>query len=136
LYLEDQTETLVHSIQSLVASIRSEDSLPSVRSHIAEIAAAVGSVVSATQSSIDEPSSIAAALKDKAEAGVKTLARRRSKLLKAADDSQRLDASQDRAAIKAFTQRLPPLAFEIAREMKELAQKIELVGSADFDDFA
>jgi hypothetical protein len=51
-------------------------------------------------------------------------------------ESESLDASSSRGAVKALTQKLPPLAFEIARETKELVQKIELVGGAGVEDFS
>lgn len=136
LYLEDQTDALVHSIQSLVASIRADESMPSIRSHISEIASVVGSVVSATESSIQDASPISASLKSKAESSVKALAECKGKLMAVSAESESLDASSSRGAVKALTQKLPPLAFEIARETKELVQKIELVGGADVEDFS
>lgn len=136
LYLEDQTDGLVHSIQSLVASIRAEEPMPSIRSHISDIASIVGSVVSATESSIQDSTPISAALKLKAESSVKALAQCKGKLMTVSAESESLDASSSRGEIKALTQRLPPLAFEIARETKELSQKIDLIGDADMEDFS
>ena len=51
-------------------------------------------------------------------------------------ESESLDASSSRGEIKALTQKLPPLAFEIARETKELSQKIDLIGVAEMEDFS
>jgi hypothetical protein len=110
--------------------------MPSIRSHISEIASVVGSVVSATESSIQDASPISAALKLKAESSVKALAECKGKLMAVSAESESLDASSSRGAVKALTQKLPPLAFEIARETKELVQKIELVGGADVEDFS
>ena len=138
LYLEDQTDALVSSIQSLVASIRAEDAMPTIRNRLTDIASVVGNVVSATQSFGQKSSSISTSLADKAAATVQTLTECKSKLLHASEDSKRLDGSSDKGAVKGFTQRLPPLAFEVARETKELVQKIETVsaGDASGDDFA
>lgn len=110
--------------------------MPSVRSHIFEIASVVGSVVSATESSIQDSSPISAALKLTAESSVKALAQCKGKLMAVSAESESLDASSSRGAVRALTQKLPPLAFEIARETKELVQKIELVGGAEVDDFS
>jgi len=136
LYLEDQTDALVRSIQSLVSSIRAEESLPSIRSHISEIASVVGGVVSATESSIQEPNFISETLKAKVETSVTTLAGCKAKLLSASADSESLDPTSAKGAIKMFTQKLPPLAFEIARETKELVQKVEMIEAGEEDDFA
>jgi G protein-coupled receptor kinase-interacting protein 1 C term len=110
--------------------------MPSIRSHISEIASVVGSVVSATESSIEDGSPISAALKLKAESSVKALAQCKGKLMAVSAESESIDAGSSRSAIKALTQKLPPLAFEIARETKELVQKIELVGGAEVEDFS
>lgn len=126
----------MRSIQSLVASIRAEESLPSIRSHITEIASVVGGVVSATESSIQEPMFISDSLKAKLALSVTTLTGCKAKLLTAGAESEDLDLTSAKGAIKMFTQRLPPLAFEIARETKELVQKIEMMDTLEEDDFA
>ena len=110
--------------------------MPSIRSHISEIASVVGSVVSATESSIQDSTPISAALRLKAESSVKALAQCKAKLMAVSAESESLDASSSRGAIRALTQKLPPLAFEIARETKELVQKIDLVGVAEVEDFS
>ena len=120
----------------MVASIRAEESIPSIRSHISEIASIVGSVVSATESSIQDSTPISAALKLKAESSVKALAQCKAKLMTVSAESETLNASSSRGKIRALTQKLPPLAFEIARETKELSQKIDLVGAAELEDFS
>lgn len=109
--------------------------MPSIRSHISEIASVIGSVVSATESSIQDASPISASLRLKAESSVKALAQCKGKLVAVSAESESLDGSSSRSAVKALTQKLPPLAFEIARETKELVQKIELVGVGDVEDF-
>lgn len=126
----------MQSIQSLVASIRAEESLPSIRSHISEIVSVVTSVVSATESSIQAPGFVSETMRSKVEKSVATLAGSKAKLLAASADSESLDPSSAKGAVKMFTQRLPPLAFEIARETKELVQKIEIMESGEEDEFA
>jgi hypothetical protein len=110
--------------------------MPSIRNHISDIASIVGSVVSATESAIQDSTPISAALKLKAESSVKALAQCKGKLMTVSAESESLDASSSRGEIRALTQKLPPLAFEIARETKELSQKIDLVGAADMEDFS
>jgi prephenate dehydratase len=108
--------------------------MPSIRSHISEIASVVGSVVSATESSIQDATPVSAALKLKVESSVKALAQCKGKLMAVSAESESLDAGSSRGAVKTLTQKLPPLAFEIARETKELVQRIELVGGAEVED--
>ena len=121
----------MRSIQALVAAIRSEEPLPTIRSQISTIAAVVGKVVSATESSMRDPS-YPPALRERAEPIIQNLGGCKEKLLHAAEESARLDT----AGAKDFTNRLPPLAFEIARETKELVQRIERIDFVeDEDDF-
>ncbi|KAI9892545.1 MAG: component of the polarisome [Vezdaea aestivalis] len=121
-YLEDQTEHLVQSIQSLVNSIRTDDGLPPIRSHITDIASVVGRVVLATETAIANTAN--PALKDRGEPVTRKLADCRARLLAAGAEGEKVrDASQ----LKEFAGRLPPLAFEIARETKELVQRIDQV---------
>src|SRR5271154_3966834 len=127
-YLDDQTENLVQYIQSLVASIRSEDLMPIIRSHISDIGDVVSNVVSATEGSFEEPSSYSATLKEQTLPITKILTDCKTNLLKTSVESQALDGLGRGREVKEFTARLPPLAFEIAREMKELVQRVEGLG--------
>ena len=47
--------------------------------------------------------------------------------------SEEVDHIEDAATWKEFTKMLPPLAFKIARETKELVQRLDHVGAADED---
>lgn len=119
LYLEDQTDSLVRSIQSLVGSIRAEEELPQIRTHIATIANVVSEVVSATENSL----LVLAPLRGSVEPIVHNLAKCNERLMSANDESERLG---DKGRIRSFMSRLPPLAFEIARETKELVQRVDM----------
>lgn len=131
LYLEDQTEGLVHSIQSLVASIRAEEDMKNIRNHINAIASVVGKVVSSTENYMNQLGN--PALGDRAEPIVRTLADCRTKLLNAGVDGESI---RDPDRLRDFTNKLPPLAFEIARETKELVQRIDQIEfEGDEDDF-
>jgi G protein-coupled receptor kinase-interacting protein 1 C term len=120
LYLEDQTDSLVHSIQSLVGSIRAEAELHQIRTHISTIANVVGQVVSATENSMPVSSS----LRSQVEPIVRNLANCKSRLISASAESEGLG---DKGRVREFMSKLPPLAFEIARETKELVQRVEMV---------
>lgn len=118
LHLEDQTDSLVRSIQSLVGSIRGGAELGQIRTHISTIAKVVGDVVNSTEDALPAPSS----LRGQVEPIVRNLAKGRSRMMNASAESEGLT---DKAKVKDFMSRLPPLAFEIARETKELVQMID-----------
>ncbi|KKY18051.1 putative cell polarity [Phaeomoniella chlamydospora] len=132
LYLEDQTSILVQSIQSLVNSIRAEDDMKIIRGYMNAIANVVGKVVSSTEAGMREPNA-SPLLREKAEPVIRSLADCEARLLDASTESETL---QNPMQMKEFTNRLPPLAFEIARETKELVQRLDTIdGDDDDDDF-
>lgn len=121
----------MRSIQSLVDSIRAEDNPAIIKDHLDEIATIVGKVVAETQHTTNETSSTT--LRDRAEPIVLTLAGSRAKLL---DASVEGDGIRDAMTWKDFTKKLPPLAFEVARETKELVQRLDrVVDEGNDDDF-
>ena len=128
-FLEDQTEGLVRSIQSLVGSIRAEDKPATIKDHLSEIATVVGRVVTETQYTTNK--SGGTRLRGRAEPIVVTLAGCRAKLL---DASVEGDGIRDATAWKDFTKKLPPLAFEVARETKELVQRLDQIADEGNDD--
>lgn len=118
----------MQTIQGLVGSIRGDADIDQITDEINSIADVVGKVVSETE-----------------QAGhggkmVDRLTNCRQRLMEAGDRGQDLAADgkgpRDREW-RMWTQTLPPIAFEIARETKELVQRVDrLVGSDDADDFA
>lgn len=117
LYLEDQVEELVQSIQALVTSIRANAGIPVIRDYINEIAGILGNVVSWTGSAMEEARSpsLQAALQEQGEPILSKLSDYRTLLLNANAEGERIS---DPASLKEYTNRLPPLAFEISRETK------------------
>ncbi|KAK8034891.1 hypothetical protein PG993_009886 [Apiospora rasikravindrae] len=127
-YVEDQTAVLVQTIQNLVSSVRSDASIAEINDLIDSIADVVGRVMSETQAS-----GIGNNMIDR-------LASSRQRLLEAGEHGQDLASrglgAQDNQW-RMWTQTLPPIAFEIAREMKELAQNANrLAMSPTADDFS
>ena len=126
LFLEDQTEGLLQSIQSLVSSIRIVDEPQNIREQIDSIIQIVGRVVKESQRVIDTTDNTM--LRGQIEPSVLTLAECRAKLSVANDDGEGI---QEHSAWKEFTNTLPPLAFEIARETKELLQGVDRILEED-----
>ena len=121
---------MVRSIQALVNSIRANDDLKTIRNEMNTIANVVGKVVSATESAMREPTANPA-LRQTAEPIIRILADCENRLLDARAESESL---QDGAQAKEFMSSLPPLAFEIARETKDLVQRLDMIDGADDDD--
>jgi predicted nucleic acid-binding Zn-ribbon protein len=124
IYLEDQTAVLVQSIQSLVGSIRGDAEISQITKEISDIVAVVDKVIEETDASGNGALS-------------QRLGTCRDRLLDAADRGSDIAAkgkgSQDREW-RMWTQTLPPIAFEIARETKELRQKVDQIAGPGGDD--
>lgn len=110
----------MRSIQSLVASVRADADLFQVRTHVSTIANVVGQVVTATNNTMSTSSS----LRGRVEPVVHNLTVCKSRLISANAESEAL---REKGRVREFMSRLPPLAFEIARETKDLVQRVEMV---------
>ncbi len=117
---------MVQTIPNLVGSIRGDGSIEQIMGEIETISEVVNKVITQTQSS-----------------GQGEMAGRliqcRDRLLESGDRGQEI-ASKGRGGgadreWRMWTQTLPPIAFEIARQTKELVQQIDqlvLAGESDF----
>jgi len=103
-----------------------------IRDHTTDIATLVGKVLSSTDAAINRAGN--ESLRDGAEPIMRTLSDCRSRLLEANAESATI---KDTAKLKDLNNRLPPMAFEIARETKELVHRVEQIynEAADDDDF-
>ncbi|KAI0473726.1 hypothetical protein GGR56DRAFT_696210 [Xylariaceae sp. FL0804] len=128
LYLEDQTALMVQTIQGLVGSIRGDAPFQQINEEIDSIADVVGRVVSETEASGNH------------EDMLDRLSSCRQRLLEAGEHGEELAAKglgKDDREWRMWTQTLPPIAFEIVRETKELVQRIDrMVMSPTEEDFS
>ncbi|KAH8899369.1 hypothetical protein GQ53DRAFT_801926 [Thozetella sp. PMI_491] len=128
-YLQDQSAILVDTIQNLVQLIRNDASINQVTDEINVITDVVGKVV--VESESFGPSGAAL---------VERLASCRQRLLEAGDRGMDLAAEgkdPKSREWRMWTQTLPPIAFEIAKETKGLVQRADdLLTSDGADDFA
>ncbi|PYH49097.1 putative cell polarity protein [Aspergillus saccharolyticus JOP 1030-1] len=120
-YLEDQTDGLVQSIQALVASIRAEQALNTISTHISAISSVVSQVTSSTQHYINSPE-VNLAVRERASPIIETLQHHRDRLTRTAAEGEEVS---DLTELRAITNKLPPIAFEIARETKELVHRLD-----------
>ncbi|KAK1636173.1 hypothetical protein BDP81DRAFT_394808 [Colletotrichum phormii] len=130
IYLEDQTAILVQNIQNLVGSIRSDAAINQITSEINGIVEVVDKVIGETEASGNGGM-------------IPRLVACRDRLLEASDRGMDIDRGQDVGATgrndrewRMWTQTLPPIAFEIARETKELVQRVDRMASNGDDDFS
>jgi hypothetical protein len=131
MYLEDQTDGLVQSITSLVDSVRNDDAMPTIQLHMATISATIENVVNSVDRTGNEPSSYQMTLREKSEPIVSILQNCREQMSQISNESP---------AGKEIVQQLPPLAFRIARETKELVSRVMAIeagpGRGADDDFS
>ncbi|POR36698.1 Protein SPA2 [Tolypocladium paradoxum] len=127
IYLDDQTALLVSDIQNLVSCVRGDADIQQITNEVESISAIVGKITSETEAS-----------------GYANQASRlgdcRERLLDASQRGQALANSgvgQGDRDWRMWAQTLPPIAFEIAREAKELVQRIgSLATGSGADDFS
>jgi len=133
MYLEDQADALVQSITSLVDAIRGEEPLPAVRTHMANITGSLDNITSSTEAASREASSYQAILREKSLPSTTILEECKNKLMQASADSEAFD---ERPGAKEFIQKVPPLAFQVARETRELVSRIMTIEPGRDDDFS
>ncbi|KAE8148324.1 hypothetical protein BDV25DRAFT_158534 [Aspergillus avenaceus] len=130
LYVEDQTEGLVQSIQALVASIRAQDKLTTIGTHISAISSIVNNVSSSTEHFIHKPE-VSSVLLQRVGPILGNLDQHRNRLVGTAAEGETAPSTEH---TRDVTNKLPPIAFEIARETKELVQRLEPVDQEDSED--
>lgn len=135
MYLEDRTDVLVQAITLLVDAIRNDEDMPVVRDHISAIATTIDNVVTSVERTRNEPSSYQSTLTERSGPIMAILQDCREKLVQASTDSANIDGQ---AKSKEFMQKLPPLAFQVARETKELVSRVMAidVGRGEAEDFS
>lgn len=104
--------------------------MTTICNHISDIATVVGKVVSSTQNTIAQTGN--PTLADRADQIIQILADCKVKLVNAEAEAGEI---RDHARSRHWANGLPPIAFQIARETKELVQRIDQIDFAEDDDF-
>ncbi|KAL6829525.1 hypothetical protein J3E69DRAFT_240574 [Trichoderma sp. SZMC 28015] len=125
-YLEDQNALLIPGIHNVVNCARADGDIRQISTHVSSVNGIVSSLVSETQ---------------KYGRGnlVVRLSDCRDRLVEANRRGQEMaDAEVEEKEWKSWTQTLPPIAFEIAREAMELVETVEELAAAsqEEDDFS
>ncbi|KAF7561838.1 hypothetical protein G7046_g2312 [Stylonectria norvegica] len=126
-YIQDQNALLVADIQNLVETVRGDDGIRQVNTDINSISAVVGKIMTETHANGQGEM-------------LERLADCRERLLEAGDrgeDMANIGVGPHDHEWVMWTQTLPPIAFEIARETKELIQRVEdLMTPGGHDEFS
>lgn len=129
IYLDDQMAVLVPTIQNLVQLIRTDSDISQLTEEIGAVVDIVGRVATETET-----------LGPAAAQLVVRLGACRQRLIEAGDRGVDLAAAGKDPRTREWrmwTQTLPPIAFEIARETKELVQSLDRLSMDDgADEFA
>jgi hypothetical protein len=107
-----------------------------IQDNIDKIAETVEAVLLATDRGSQEPTSYRSEWQTQTADIQEKLQECRTKLMQAGDESQEYNGG---SPSKSFTQKLPPLAFQVARETRELVRRIQTIrarGTPIEDDFS
>lgn len=134
-YLQDRTSVMVETIQNLVQLIRSDANINQVSGEIAIITDVVSKVVAETDACFGNSGAMSSTVVDL----VRRLGNCRDRLNEAGQRGIELDAQGSHPTSREWrmwTQTLPPIAFELARETKELVQQVDRLAAAGMNDGA
>lgn len=110
-----------------MSSVRAEDDPAAIKEHLHDISAIVEKVIGETQHTTNVTSN--AVLPERADPLVRSLAACRAQLIDAEGEVVR-----DAVAWKEFAKKLPPLAFGVARQTKELVQMLDRIEDQEGND--
>ncbi|PWY91170.1 hypothetical protein BO70DRAFT_392813 [Aspergillus heteromorphus CBS 117.55] len=131
LYVEDQTNGLVQSIQALIDSIRAEHGINTIGTHVSAICSVVTNVTASTQHFVQRPEA-SPLLRQRVDPIIEMLEYHKHRLMGAAAEGENVS---DPDQLRVVTNRLPPIAFEIPRVTKELAHQLDPANFDEEDDF-
>lgn len=107
--------------------------MASIRSNIVNIVSTVDNVQAAAVKGAEEPTSYQSEWQDQVAAVHENLEECKTQLLQAKNESMSYD---NYSSAKDFTQKLPPLAFQVARETRELVRRVQSIRVGGDDDFS
>lgn len=124
---------LVQNVQVLVGSIRNGEQIPAIRNHVNGILDIVDIILAAAEGGIETPTSFQSMFEKEVETIYHKLNQCKLQLEHAIEVSVQ---HEGKASAKEFSQSLPPLAFQTAREAKDLVAKADGVMIGEGEDFS
>ena len=131
--MEDQCHLLTESIQILIEAIRAEENMSRIGTNLERIVNTVDSVLETSATGASEPSPYQAEWRSQTAAIEQKLEEGNQRLLQACHEAE---SYNQQSSAKEFTQKLPPLAFQVARETRELVRRVQELKSGEDDDFS
>lgn len=119
IFLETQAEGIVESIQSLLSRIRADGDMQALRNHVTNITDVVARVVDNTQTAMAQDGNNK--LRERGDWIVANLSGCSDKMTAMSEEGEPVDGPAD----KEFRGRLAALAFDLARETKDLVRTVE-----------
>lgn len=119
IFLETQAEGIVESIQSLLSRIRADGDMQALRNHVTNITNVVARVVDNTQTAMAQDGNDK--LRERGDWIVANLSGCSDKMTAMSEEGEPVDGPAD----KEFRGRLAALAFDLARETKDLVRTVE-----------
>ncbi len=105
----------------------------SIRSNIVKIVRTVDNVQAAAAKGSEEPTSYQSEWRAQTTLILDNLEDCKVQLLQASNE---LMSYENHPSAKEFTQKLPPLAFQVARETRELVRRVQGIKAGGDDDFS
>ena len=136
IYLGNQTDVVVQHVQALVGSVRNEEQMPAIRNHANSILDVVDVILGATENGMEQPSAFQTAFTNQTIVAYEKLGQCKMQFETAVQNSVQHDG---KPSAREFSQSLPPIAFQIAREAKDLVLRAEKVAGdthAEREDFS
>lgn len=119
IFLETQAEGIVESIQSLLSRIRADGDMQALRNHVTNITDVVARVVDNTHTAMAQDGNDK--LRERGDWIVANLSGCSDKMTAMSEEGEPVDGPAD----KEFRGRLAALAFDLARETKDLVRTVE-----------
>ena len=131
--MEDQCHQLTESIQMLIEAIRAEEPVSNIRANLERIVNIVEGVLEMNARGASDPSPYQAEWRSQTESVEQKLEEVTQQLLQASDEAEAFD---QQSSVKDFTQKLPPMAFQVARQARELVRRVQELKAGRDDDFS
>ncbi|RMZ87817.1 hypothetical protein DV736_g4956, partial [Chaetothyriales sp. CBS 134916] len=133
IYVENQSDELIASVQVLIEAIRGEESMQAIRSNLDKIVGTVDNVQAAVAKGSEEITTYQSQWRAYTTLVSQNLEEYKAQLLQASNESM---SYEQYPAAKEYIQKLPPLAFQVARETQELVRRVDAIKTRDDDEFS
>ncbi len=131
--MEDQCHQLTESIQILIEAIRADETVSAIRINLERIVSTVEGVLEMNSRGASNPSPYQSEWQNQTAPVERKLEEVTQRLLQASDEAEAYDQY---SSAKNFAQKLPPLAFQVARETRELVRRVQELKAGGDDDFS